>query len=210
MLPEWFALVSVFVRLIGGGQYARGVLKRKTFPNPISWFLWGLTPMIAFFAQITVSFSVQSFVLLALGITPLIICTLSLKLHGIRQHLTPFSLSCGAIAIIGVILWRVTSYPELAILFGIAADIFATLPTLQKAYCDHTSEYALPYLISAASMAITLLAIHDWAFTIYAFPLYMLCINVVILIFASLPLRSIIKTISITSILEKRETFEDS
>ena len=210
MLPDWFALVSVFIRLIGGGQYARSVFKRETFPNPISWFLWGLTPMIAFFAQITTGLNAQSFVLLALGITPLIICILSIKLHGVKHHLTPFSLWCGAIAVVGIILWRVTSYPELAIAFGIIADIFATLPTLHKTYRDHTSEYALPYLVSAASMAVTLLAIHGWIFTTYAFPLYMLCINVIILIFASLPLRSIVRATPVLSVFRKRELPEDS
>lgn len=206
MLPEWLAIVSVGIRLVSGGQYARGVLKGKASPNPVTWFLWGLTPLIAFFAEIHHGFSGQSAVLLALSITPLIIAGLGVKICGLRRYLTPFTLGCGAIALLGIVLWRITALPELAIIFCILADIFATLPTLQKAYHDRSSEYGLPYLISALSMAITLLAISSWAFTVYAFPLYMLLINVTLLSFAVLPLKKTAQSLRLHLVRQESET----
>lgn len=85
--------------------------------------------------------------------------------------------------------------PSIATAFSILADIFATLPTLQKAYRDHKSEYAWPYAWSALSMVVTLLTITNWTFVVYAFPLYMFAINVVLFIFALIPLKKVVKAL---------------
>lgn len=193
MLPAWFTLISIAIRLQSGAQYAWGVLNGKARPNPITWFLWGLTPLIAFVAQLQRGLQPQSLVLLALAVSPLTICLLTLMRHNTKQHFTPFAITCGILALVGIALWQITSIPELAIVFSILADILATLPTLQKAYRDPGSEYALPYFLSMVSMLITLLTIQDWSFLIYAFPLYMFCINVILWLFALVPIRKIVR-----------------
>jgi len=195
MLPGWFIVISIFIRLISGGQYIRGMLRGKARPNPFTWFLWGVTPLIALAAQLPHGFNGQSLMLLALGVSPLLIGGIASVRWGIRAYLTPFTLACTGIALAGILLWRITTLPELAIIFGIVADIFATLPTLHKAYLNPESEYPLPYLLSICSMVVALLTISDWSFTVYAFPLYMLCINITLFFFALLPLRAMVKRI---------------
>lgn len=196
MLPVWFVGFSVAIRLLGGTQYAVGVLRGKARPNPITWFLWGLTPLIAFFAQVAEDgLSGQALVLLALATTPLIVCILAVMRHSARQHFTPFAITCGLLALMGIVLWRITKMPSIATAFSILADIFATLPTLQKAYRDPDSEYAWPYAWSAISMVVTLLTITEWSFVVFAFPLYMLAVNVVLFIFALVPLKRIARAI---------------
>lgn len=98
-------------------------------------------------------------------------------------------MTCGLLALLGIALWKITLVPELAIAFSILADIFATLPTLHKAYYDRESEYAWPYMLSIFSMIITLLTVHEWIFAVYAFPLYMLAVNAVLFCFAAFPIR---------------------
>lgn len=193
MLPAWFNAFSIIIRLLGGAQYAWGVLNNKARPNPITWFLWGLTPLIAFVAQLQYGLKSQSLVLLALAASPLAISAITVMRYGVREHLTPFSLTCGVLALMGIVLWRATTLPELAIIFSIVADIFATLPTLQKAYRRPDSEYAWPYFLSMVSMAITLLTIQEWQFALYAFPLYMLAVNGVLWSFALIPWRKLVR-----------------
>ncbi|SRR6266498_1543474 len=190
MLPTWFVVFSVIIRLWSGTQYAWGVLRGKARPNAVTWFLWGLTPLITFFAQLQYGWSGQSFVLLALALSPLVICTIAFIKSPGRYHFTPLSITCGLLALLGIALWQITSVPELAIVFSILADIFATLPTLHKAYYDQGSEYAWPYMLSMFSMVITLLTIHEWIFAVYAFPLYMLAVNAVLFCFAAFPIRT--------------------
>ncbi len=192
MIPEWFTVVSVCIRLYSGGQYAWGVLNGKARPNPITWFLWGLTPLITFVAGLQYGWRPQSIVLLALAASPLVVCVTALVKHNPREHFTRFSITCGILALAGILLWQITSLPELAIIFSILADIFATLPTLHKAYRDPSSEYALPYFLSVVSMAITLLTIRQWLFAVYAFPLYMFAINVLLWTFVVVPFRKLL------------------
>ncbi|HEU5186888.1 MAG TPA: hypothetical protein VFT87_00105 [Candidatus Saccharimonadales bacterium] len=205
MLPGWFVLVSVGIRLISGGRYAWAVTKGRARPNPITWLLWGLTALIALAAQLQNGFSTESVVLLALAASPLLIFGISVAKQGIKHHLTPFTIVCGSLALLGIILWQLTAQPTVAIWFSIAADICATLPTLQKAYKDPSSEYAPPYLLSMGSMALTLLTIQTWTFTNYAFPLYILCINVALFVFAQFPLRALVQKQSVRWAFAPRE-----
>ncbi len=193
MLPGWFVWFAVLIRLTSGSRYAWGVLKNIARPNPATWFLWGLTPMINFFAQTQHGFTSQSVVLLALGVTPFIVCAIAIAKQGIWRYLDRFTLICVAIALIGIVLWRLTSQPALAVYFSIIADIFATLPTIHKAYNDPSSEYPLPYLLSMVSMGITLLTIRQWIFTTYAFPVYMLLINILLFSFAQFPIKRLLR-----------------
>jgi hypothetical protein len=164
------------------------VVKGIAHPNPVSWFLWGIASMVAFCAQLG-DLQPQSFVTLVLGLTPLIISFIAVARNGLRAHFTPFTLLCGALAVAGIVFWQIADSPVLALLFAMASDILASLPTIHKAYRDPESEYALPYLLSALSMIITLITIKTWAFTIYAFPLYMLGINLFIYSISSKPVR---------------------
>jgi hypothetical protein len=203
MLPAWFNVFSVAIRLFGGAQYCWGVLSGKAQPNPITWFLWGLTPLITFFASLQYGFQPQSLVLLAMAASPLAVSALALLLHRSREHFTPFALLCGALALVGIVLWQITSIPELAIMFSIVADIFATLPTLEKAYHRPASEYAWPYFMSIISMAITLLTVQTWVFAVYAFPLYMLLVNIVLFAFAMFPIRKLVRRLKLVGRLER-------
>lgn len=189
MLPGSFVLLSVLIRLVSGGRYAWGIVRGKARPDPVTWLLWAVTPLIAFIAQLQQGLTIQSAVLLALFISPAVICVLAIAKQGFWRYLTPFTLCCAAVALAGIVLWRITDQPAVAIAFAILADIFATLPTLRKSYLDPSSEYALPYLLSAFSMIVTLLTIRDWSFVVYAFPLYMLAVNLVLAAFAHFPLR---------------------
>lgn len=189
MLPAWFIVFSIGIRLLSGGRYAWGLLNGKARPNPVTWFLWGLTAMIAFAAQMQDGVGVQALVTFVLGLSPLLIFVLAIIKNPLSTHLTPFTLSCAAIALAGIVLWQVTNNAELAIWFSIIADAVAGFPTLVKAYFDPSSEYSQPYLLSIISMGILLLTIDTWTFAVAAFPIYMLVSNIYLLAFATLPIR---------------------
>lgn len=195
MLPAWFIIFAIALRLLASGQYIWGIFQGKARPNPVSWLLWGITPLIALAAQWQRGWDIQSLVLAALAVGPLVVFVIGSAKTGLRHYLTPFTWWCVGVSGIGVLLWQVTAIAELALLFSILADIAANLPTLQKAYKDPSSEYAFPFVISIASMVIALLTIHDWNFVTYGFPLYLLFINLTLVIFATVPLRRILARI---------------
>jgi hypothetical protein len=187
-LPAWCAAVAITVRLTSSGQYALAVARGRARPNIVTWFLWGLTPMIAVAAQLGDGTGPAVAVTFVLGLGPLVVSVVAFFTDRSASRLTPFTLSCAAASFAGIVFWQLTAMPALAIAFCILADLLATLPTLHKAYLAPESEYAPPYLLSVLAMLVTLGTVDGGGFTAYGFPLYMLLINVTLFAFAALPL----------------------
>lgn len=197
MLPDWSVFIAIGIRFLSGVGYLHSVLRGKARPNPITWFIWSLTAFVAFFAQQHTHVGASAYMTLALGISPFIICITALIKHPAAPHFTIFSISCGALALLGILLWQLTDNPNLAITFSIFADAFGGIPTIRKSYHHPHTEYALPYALSVCSMLITLGALDNWQFSGYAFPAYILGINLVI--FATIARRSKAVATNVTS-----------
>ncbi len=180
MLPYWFIFLAIGIRVLSGFGYIRSIFRGLAKPNPITWFIWSLTAFIAFFAQVRVHVGTEALVTLAIGISPLIICILGVIKSPSASHFTFFSVTCGILALLGIVFWQLTSNPLTAIMCSILADACGGLPTIRKAYQQPQSEDALPYFLSICSMALTLATITSWRFANYAFPAYILLINAVI------------------------------
>ena len=191
-LPAWCAAIAITIRLAGGAQYTLAVVRRTARPNIVTWFLWGVTPMIALAAQ-TDREGPAAAVTFALGLGPLVVSAVAFRTDRSASHLTPFTVGCAAASLAGVVLWQVTAMPILAVVFCVLADLLATLPTLRKAYADPASEYAPPYLLSILAMLVTLGTVAEPDPTVYAFPLYMLLVNVVLFAFAALPIGRVVR-----------------
>lgn len=188
VLPAWWAGAAIAVRLFSGGQYAWSVVRGRARPNVVTWFLWGLTPMIAAAAQLDDGPGPEVAVTFVLGLGPLVVAAVALGTDRSAFRPTRFTALCGTAALVGVVLWQLTENAEVAIVFCIVADLLATLPTLRKAYADPGSEYAPPYLLSVLAMIVTLGTVEHRDVTSCAFPLYMLLVNATLFAFAALPL----------------------
>jgi hypothetical protein len=149
--------------------------------------------MVAFVAQLKGGAGPEAVVTFVLGATPLVVCALAAAKGRAESGSKGLTIGCAAITIFGIVLWQLTANPVLAVLFCIVADLFASVPTLVKAYLDPSSEYPFPYLMSAAAMVVTLLTVESWNFTIYGFPLYMLFVNAAIFSIASFPVASVVR-----------------
>lgn len=180
MLPFWVTYIAIALRLLGGAGYIRSTLRGRTKPNPITWFIWGLTAAVAFFAQLQAGVGTQAWMTCALAVGPLIIFGISIKTSRNAAHFTAFNLWCGLLALVGIVLWQVTDNALLAIACCIVADICGSIPTVRKAYRHPHSEAPTPYLCSIVSMVLTLLTLHTYTVAAVAFPLYIMWINIVI------------------------------
>lgn len=179
MLGSEFLLFAVALRLLAGLDYLLATLKGQAQPNPVTWLFWGLAPLVAFVAQIHKTIEPTAWMTLALAAGPLLIFLVSLS-RGRHWKVGIFDILCGGSAAVGIVLWQMTSDPVMAVVFGILADILGGVPTIRKAYTTPSSEKAVPYLLSVCSMVLTISTIGDWQFVNYAFPVYILLINVLI------------------------------
>jgi hypothetical protein len=177
-------LVAAGLRLASGIAYVFDILRGRARPNPITWFCWGLTASITLAAQIAEGVGIQALVTFAIALGPMAIFVVSILRSRDASSFTPANVTCGALALVGIVLWQLTDDPILAIALSILADIFGGIPTIVKAFKDPASEPTFPYLLTMASMALTVTTISHWQFATYAFPIYIFGINLVVFVLA--------------------------
>lgn len=92
-------------------------------------------------------------------------------------------------------MWFITKDGNMAILFSIAADGLAALPTIVKAYRYPETETGWMWLSAAINGLLTLLTVVDWTFAHYGFPLYIILVDLIIYVLVQFKLG---KKLSIT------------
>ncbi|MCR4305644.1 MAG: hypothetical protein NUV73_00995, partial [Candidatus Daviesbacteria bacterium] len=170
MIDEKFIFVAVALILFGDFTYLVYTIKGRVRPNKVTWFLWGLAPLLAFAAQLREGVGLSSLTTFAFGALPLFIFAASFFNRKAYWKVTNFDLMCGALALTGLILWQVTQVGNWAILFGVLADGAAAVPTVIKSYKAPETENYLVYFFNPLGAIITLLTLKTWDFTHYAFP----------------------------------------
>lgn len=179
MIDEKFVFLAVALNLTGGLSYLIDTLKGKAKPNKVSWLLWGLAPMIAFAAQIIQGVGLVSLMTFTVGFSPVIIFFASFLNKKADWKITRFDLICGALSIIGLILWGYTRVGNWAILFSILSDFLAGVPTIIKAYKYPETENYQAYLFAGIAAVITLLTIKQWDFAHSSFAIYIFGFNLI-------------------------------
>ncbi len=168
--------VGIFINFLGVISYIKDILKGKVKPNRVTFFMWSFAPFVAFAAQIEKGVGAQAWMTLSVGIFPLLILIASFLNKKAYWKLTTFDMTCGALSMLGLLLWYITKEGNVAILFTIIADGLAALPTLVKAYHHPETETSWPWLASSIGGVLTLLTITTWNFEHYGFPLSYLII----------------------------------
>ena len=177
---EYLILLGVVVNIIGTVPYFVGMLSGKVRPNKVSWLLWGMGPIIAGSAAIAGGVGWPALPVLASGIIPVSIFFMSFFIKQSYWKLEKFDYLCGFFSIIALTLWGITNNPLVAIVFAIIGDIFASVPTVKKAWRYPETENSLTYIAGAFSALTSLAAISVWSFSSYAFPIYLFLMGCVI------------------------------
>ena len=176
MIDERFVYVGVVLSLIGGLKYIIDTLKGKAKPNRVTWLLWSVAPLLAFSAEIQKGVGIQSLMTLVVGINPLLVFFASFVNKNAYWKLYKIDYFYGALALIGIIAWKITGDGNIAIIFSILADGFASLPTIIKSFKNPETESSTIYLFSGINALITLLTIESWTFAHWGFPIYFVII----------------------------------
>ncbi len=185
MLPGYFAVIGALLGSLGGFYYLFDTLTGKAQPNRVTWLLWGLFPMVIFLAQRAQGVEGMSWVSFVAGFTPLLVLAASFFNRKAYWKTQPRDYALMAAAVAGILLWAVTDNPNLALLFSLAADVLASVPTLLKAYHHPRSESWVAYAISTFGFGLSLLSIRDYRFENSTFAAYVFLLNGVLAVLAS-------------------------
>ncbi len=181
MLNSNFVYVGIAIASVGSVAYFIEVLRGRARPNRISFFLWSINPIIAFFAQTSQGVSLQSSLLaLSQGIFPFLILLASFANKKSEWKITKRDLFLGSLSFVGLILWYLTKVGNVAILFSILADGLAALPTIIKSYQHPESEVAWPWIATSIGVVFTLLTFTKITFENSAFIIYLFVANLII------------------------------
>lgn len=177
MIDERFIILGTILGFLGAMHYLVDVVKGRAKPNRVSWFMWALAPLVAFFAEIQQGVGLHALLTFSVGFNPLIIFIASFFIKGAKWKITKLDIWCGALSLLGLALWAFTRVGNIAIFFAILADGLAAVPTIIKSYKAPETESWVVFFLGFISAGITLLAIKTWDFAHYGFPLYIFAVT---------------------------------
>lgn len=172
MINENWAILGAIINMIGGLSYLKDTWQLKNAPNRATWFIWALAPFIILAAQAESRVGVQALFTFTAGFTPLLIFIASFRNKKSFWKLRRLDYVCGALSILGLVLWLLADNPNLAIVFSIASDVLASFPTVVKSYTHPETESGPPFLWNIVGVSITLLAVQEFTFSGSAFTVY--------------------------------------
>jgi hypothetical protein len=195
---EYLVFVAAFATLLATFVYVRSMFKGGAKPNRVSWLMWSIAPFIAATAAVSSGVGWAALPVFMSGFSPFLIFTASFISKKAHWALGPFDYVCGVLSGLALLLWYVTKDANVAITFAIASDGLASIPTLTKAWKHPETEVAWPFIVGVFNSSTSFLASTIWTFSAYAFPAYLIVIN--ILLFFSVYGKKL------ASLLTKRDT----
>jgi len=178
MAYEWLVILGSLTQLIGAVSYVKETVYGKTNPNRVTWLMWAVAPMIATFAALSDGVTWPVLPVFMSGFGPLLVFTSSFFNRKAYWKLGYFDYLCGIFSIISLALWGITHEPDIAIAFAIASDGFAAIPTLIKMWRHPETENIHPFIAGLFSALAGFLVIGKWSFSSYAFPVYLVTVNI--------------------------------
>ena len=167
---EYLVFVAALGSLLAASVYIRSMFKGQTKPNRITWLMWTIAPLVATAASVSNGVGWAVIPVFMSGFSPLLVFTASFFSKKAYWKLSTFDYLCGILSGLAVVLWLITSNPNLAIIFAIVSDALAAVPTLTKAWHNPETESAWPFIIGTFSPLTSFLAATTWAFSEVAFP----------------------------------------
>jgi hypothetical protein len=179
---EYLVFVAAFATLLATFAYVRSMFKGGAKPNRVSWFMWSIAPFIATAAAVSNGVGWAALPVFMSGLSPFIIFAASFISKKAQWALSSFDYACGVLSVLALVLWYVTKDPNVAIVFAMASDGLASIPTLTKAWNHPETEIAWPFIVGVFNAATSFSAITVWTFAAYAFPAYLIIINFLLLL----------------------------
>ncbi len=174
---QYLVFVGAFVQLISAIPYISSMLKGGAKPNRVSWLMWSAAPIIASVASVSAGVGWAALPVFMSGFVPLLILISSFAVKDAYWKLKTFDYVCGALSALALVFWAITKNPNVAIVFSIASDGLAAVPTILKSLVHPESESIYVYAAGLFNALTAFGAITTWTFSSYGFPIYLVIIN---------------------------------
>jgi hypothetical protein len=153
-----------------------------TKPNRVSWLMWAIAPLIGTAAALSNGVGWAVLPVFMAGFSPFLIFTASFFAKKAYWKLSTFDYVCGVLSVFALFMWWLTKDPNIAIVFAISSDALASIPTILKARKNPETESVWPFIIGTFGAASSLVIATLWTFSEYAFPIYLIIVNTMVLL----------------------------
>jgi len=174
---QYIVLIGAGVNLAGAYVYIRDTLRGETKPNRVSWLIWSIVPMIASVAAISDGVRWAALPVFMSGFVPLLVFLASFANPKAYWKLEKFDYICGGLSILALALWGITKDPLVAIVFSIAGDGFAVIPTVVKSLKHPETESVVAYITGLFNALTSFFALKTFGISELAFPIYLVLAN---------------------------------
>lgn len=170
-----FGIVASVFEIASNFPYIRDILLRKTKPHLFTWFIWTLLTGISFFILISEGAGVGAWIT---GVTSLACLTvLVLALSYGERNITKMDWICLVLAIIGLVVWRITDNAFFAIILILFVDTLGFMPTFRKSFYKPYEETLSAYVLVTIKHMLTLLALQAYTPATILYPTFLLMTN---------------------------------
>ena len=159
MIDPHFVYVAAALSLVGAYGYIRDTLRGDTAPNRVTWSLWGVEGVLAFFVEIQQHVGLAALMTLMLGLVPCAVVVASFRNPNGVWKLGAFDVVCGAVSVGGLVFWAFVNQPTAALVSFVVADQMAALPTIRKSWIAPSTESPRLFFLGSTNCAITLLTL---------------------------------------------------
>ncbi|RTE66414.1 hypothetical protein EH243_07405 [Amphritea opalescens] len=161
------AIVLTFMAFV---PYIRSILAGSTRPHVFSWFIWGITTVIVFFAQIEAEGGVGAWPMGLSGVVTVGVAVLAFIKRG-DISITRTDWFFLTVALASLPFWYVTSDPLWTVVLLTFVDLLGFGPTMRKAYDRPHEESQLFFLSFMLRSVFVILALEQYSVTTVLFPL---------------------------------------
>jgi hypothetical protein len=177
-LAHWLVIISAAISFSGAAVYIRDMKRGKSKPNLVTWGLWAFAPLIATGAAFSANADLWATLRIFIsGFSPLLVFLAAFFVKQGYWKLSKFDYVCGALSLVALGVWILADSPILAILLAAIADLFATIPTILKAWKYPETETLYTYFVGIFAASIIIPAIPIWNIENAAFQIYLLVAN---------------------------------
>lgn len=171
----FFIFLSSLLALISPLIYAKAILKGRAKPHRTTRLVLLLITSLATASLFAQHDTVAVWLAGVSSLQAVLLFALSIR-HGMGGW-AKTDVVCLVVALSGIVLWRTTQEPSLALYASIAADFTGMVPAIIKTLKYPDTEIWSFFLLDVFAAIFSLLAVKAWTVQEFSYPLYIMIIN---------------------------------
>lgn len=177
---EFIGISAGIISFLSYGFYYVSIFRKKTQPSQATWLILTFVSLLILISYYTGGARDTIWVPASYVVGAFITYFLSLK-YG-QKGWSDLDKWCLFFAAISLVIWWLSGSALLTLLINIFIDFLGMTPTIVKSYYNPNSEEKFPWTLTFIANVLNIMAINEWQFSIWIYPIYMVIINGLLLL----------------------------